>query len=486
MPAWYPSRTARGLDADPADRLLQERALRLRPGHEVALRQLRVRAARRDPREGDGQGVRGPRVGVGSSAPRHEGHALRERRADHSRAGSPATGRRPEGLINAHYLSMTQPFSAGGLVSTVDDLARWQAALDSGAILSAESRRRMWTPVTLPDGTKTRYGFGWGIWSYEGHAVVEHGGRHQRLRDGQPAPARRPRLRGRALQLRRLRRGRALSGFARPRCSSAGPSTTGRRSRSPLATLDRYAGTYRDEDGDDWVVHRSGDHLAIAAGPSDGRPGRSPPTPSSFRDAVRTFRFVRDAGGAVVALEIDEGNGPRDAGDAPAEDRLRTGALLSASVSAASPSASPPAFRRRACSRARGASPRPASSRSGRAGTPSGAGPTSAVGSILRDSGSPTIRPQRAWSQARALSPRAIRRRRPSAAASSEENELFFDFGVFIDGLLRAAPAAGVSLRRGRVGRLRRPCAPFRGASRPSRCRRGASGRRGRRRAARA
>ena len=80
-------------------------------------------------------------------------------------------------IVNASYLSMTQPFSAGGLVSTVDDLARWQAALDSGRILTPESRRRMWTPLTLPDGTKTRYGFGWGIWSYEGHAVVEHGGR---------------------------------------------------------------------------------------------------------------------------------------------------------------------------------------------------------------------------------------------------------------------------------------------------------------------
>jgi hypothetical protein len=66
---------------------------------------------------------------------------------------------------------MTQPYCTGALVSTVDDLARWQSALDGNGFLSAESRRRMWTPVTLPDGTATRYGFGWGIWSYEGHAV---------------------------------------------------------------------------------------------------------------------------------------------------------------------------------------------------------------------------------------------------------------------------------------------------------------------------
>src|SRR5262249_59334624 len=52
---------------------------------------------------------------------------------------------------------LTHPYSAGALVSTVDDLARWQAALDKDGLLSSESRKRMWTPVTLPDGTPTRY-----------------------------------------------------------------------------------------------------------------------------------------------------------------------------------------------------------------------------------------------------------------------------------------------------------------------------------------
>ena len=53
----------------------------------------------------------------------------------------------PAGIVNAPFLSMTQPFSAGAIVSTADDLARWQAALDAGTILTPESRRKMWTPV---------------------------------------------------------------------------------------------------------------------------------------------------------------------------------------------------------------------------------------------------------------------------------------------------------------------------------------------------
>lgn len=215
----------------------------------------------------------------------------------------------PGGIANASYLSMTQPFAAGGLISTVDDLARWQAALETDRILTAESRRRMWSPVTLPDGTKTRYGFGWGIWSYEGHPVVEHGGRingfataNMRLPDDRIYVAVLSNCLGcaepRALALRAasLLAGRPFDDL---------PAVA-----LPEATLDRNAGTYRDEDGDDWVVRRSGDHLVIAAGPlsTEARPLAG--GTFAARDAVRWFRFVPDAGGAVVAMEIDEGMAP--------------------------------------------------------------------------------------------------------------------------------------------------------------------------------
>ncbi len=169
------------------------------------------------------------------------------------RASGYQTG--PGGIVNASYLSMTQPFAAGGLISTVDDLARWQAALDAGRILSAESRRRMWTPVTLPDGTPTRYGYGWGIWSYEGHAVVEHGGR---INGFSTANLRLPDDRIYVAVLSNC------LGCAEPRALAlrAASLLIGKPfdERPPIvlpeSTLDRNAGTYRDEDGDDWVVRR--------------------------------------------------------------------------------------------------------------------------------------------------------------------------------------------------------------------------------------
>src|SRR6185503_19628374 len=42
-----------------------------------------------------------------------------------------------DGWANAPYLSLTQPYAAGSLMSTVDDLARWSDALEAGTAVSA-------------------------------------------------------------------------------------------------------------------------------------------------------------------------------------------------------------------------------------------------------------------------------------------------------------------------------------------------------------
>jgi CubicO group peptidase (beta-lactamase class C family) len=77
---------------------------------------------------------------------------------------------------NARYLSMTQPYSAGSLVSTVDDLARWDAALYTDRLLPRTALERAWTPYVLEDGKPTGYGYGWAIGTLRGHRSIEHGG----------------------------------------------------------------------------------------------------------------------------------------------------------------------------------------------------------------------------------------------------------------------------------------------------------------------
>lgn len=78
--------------------------------------------------------------------------------------------------MNADFLSMTQPYSAGALVSTVDDLARWNAAIENDDLLTHDLWMRATSTFVLSDGTPTRYGAGWIMGRIGNLASVEHGG----------------------------------------------------------------------------------------------------------------------------------------------------------------------------------------------------------------------------------------------------------------------------------------------------------------------
>lgn len=74
----------------------------------------------------------------------------------------------------AKYLSMTQPHAAGALVSSVDDLLRWNRALHEGRVLKADSYRQMITPVGK--AVDQHYGFGISHESFRGTDMLQHGG----------------------------------------------------------------------------------------------------------------------------------------------------------------------------------------------------------------------------------------------------------------------------------------------------------------------
>jgi CubicO group peptidase (beta-lactamase class C family) len=82
----------------------------------------------------------------------------------------------PDGYTNAAYLSMTQPYSAGSLASSVDDLARWDAALDTGQLLKPETLRQAFAAHKLPNGSPTEFGYGWVIGEIAGHAKIAAAG----------------------------------------------------------------------------------------------------------------------------------------------------------------------------------------------------------------------------------------------------------------------------------------------------------------------
>lgn len=78
---------------------------------------------------------------------------------------------------NTGYLSPSLFINgSGGLLSSVLDLAQWDAALYGERILTQASLKQMWTPTRLGDGTTRNYGFGWDIEEQQGHRRIGHSG----------------------------------------------------------------------------------------------------------------------------------------------------------------------------------------------------------------------------------------------------------------------------------------------------------------------
>jgi CubicO group peptidase (beta-lactamase class C family) len=76
----------------------------------------------------------------------------------------------PNGPVNAGFINMTVPFSAGALYSTTEDLLLWEHGLFGGKLLSSASLQKMTTPY------KSDYAFGLGVRIVNGHKVIDHGG----------------------------------------------------------------------------------------------------------------------------------------------------------------------------------------------------------------------------------------------------------------------------------------------------------------------
>jgi D-alanyl-D-alanine carboxypeptidase len=211
--------------------------------------------------------------------------------------------KRGNGFVNAAYLSMTQPYAAGSLLSSVDDLALWDAALYTEKLVPRPLLERAWTPYRLKDGRSTGYGYGWGIWQYEGHRVIEHeGGINGFATSGMRLPDDRvyvavlsncPGLEsspsGLALKLAALAIGR--------------PWREPVPVKVPAEVLDRHAGVYRIDEKQTRVVRRDGDHL-VTQRTGGARVEAYPLSETEFfyRETSDRIRFVRDEKGETTAM----------------------------------------------------------------------------------------------------------------------------------------------------------------------------------------
>ncbi len=222
---------------------------------------------------------------------------------------------KPSDYRNARYFSMSQPYSAGALLSTVDDLAKWDAALYGDRLVAAERLEQAWTAAELNDGRSIHYGYGWSIGEYQGYKILRHGGaifgfaaHVVRIPEAKifvavlsnnpvlpPGPAELA-LRAAAMAL-----GKPLE--ARPEV------------KLDSALLDEYVGRYEIEgEVENWrAVTRRGDRLF-----TQRRRGQPFPLFAAgkdrfyYRDSIGVMRFVRGDNGEVLAMEWTDGPGPTE------------------------------------------------------------------------------------------------------------------------------------------------------------------------------
>lgn len=226
------------------------------------------------------------------------------------------------GFGAARPLSMSQPYAAGSLVSTVDDLARWDAAVSAGKLLKPASWQRAFTSYRLTDGKPTNYGYGWEVGKVQGEAMSGHGGG---INGFTTHAMRLPDQKVYVAVLTNSDSGPANPGLVARKAAAIAIGKPYREFREVAldgSALDAVTGTYEVEQGVQRVFRRSGDGLVMQ------RTGRPPvPVKAASKDefflpgGLDWFSFQRDAGGKISSVTVhQDGNAlvnPRS-GDAPA------------------------------------------------------------------------------------------------------------------------------------------------------------------------
>jgi CubicO group peptidase (beta-lactamase class C family) len=74
------------------------------------------------------------------------------------------------------YVSDKFLYGPKGVITTTEDLLKWNEALDSEKLVKAATLQMAYMPMKLNDGSESPYGFGWGISKDDGLPILEHNG----------------------------------------------------------------------------------------------------------------------------------------------------------------------------------------------------------------------------------------------------------------------------------------------------------------------
>jgi len=80
---------------------------------------------------------------------------------------------------NAGVLDSSYKIPGGGLISSADDMAHFEAVILADKLLKRATRDQMWTSQKTADGNLTGYGLGWGLVERFGVHILAHTGGQQ-------------------------------------------------------------------------------------------------------------------------------------------------------------------------------------------------------------------------------------------------------------------------------------------------------------------
>lgn len=83
---------------------------------------------------------------------------------------------KPEGYVNKTVINFSVPYASGALMSTSDDMLKWQKALDENILLTPQQTKKAFTNYKLNNGELTEYGYGWHLKKIKDLQTHEHGG----------------------------------------------------------------------------------------------------------------------------------------------------------------------------------------------------------------------------------------------------------------------------------------------------------------------
>lgn len=79
-------------------------------------------------------------------------------------------------VLNAPMVLNEPAGAAGAILSSVEDMAKWEAALAARRLLKPASYEQIWAPARLNGGEESPYALGWVVAQQKGHRVMSHAG----------------------------------------------------------------------------------------------------------------------------------------------------------------------------------------------------------------------------------------------------------------------------------------------------------------------